>query len=69
MDLSPEVTVKRFKKFCVSNAMDGREDEEKLRMLAKKLMKLEMWRMKVVKLGTVKTVRPTGETEERLQAS
>jgi hypothetical protein len=26
--ICPEVIVKRFKKCCISNAMDGREDEE-----------------------------------------
>jgi hypothetical protein len=60
--ICPEVIVKGFKKCCISNAMDGRETEEEAENVAVKVMKLGMKTVGVVKLGTVKTVRPIGET-------
>jgi hypothetical protein len=55
------VTVKGFKKCCISNAKEGRM-RRKLRMLAVKVVKLRMATVRVVKLGTVKAVRPIDET-------
>jgi hypothetical protein len=39
--ISPEVTVKGFKKFCISSETDG-ADDDMLRMTAKRLGMLEM---------------------------
>jgi hypothetical protein len=55
--ISPEVIVKGFKKCCMSNAMDGTDDDMICGMVVKRMRRLEVCvrKMKalIVKMGTV----------------
>jgi len=60
--ISPEVNVKGFRKCCISNAVDGTEDD-KLQMAAKRMGMLEVSATKTNALTMkMETLTPIGKS-------